>query len=107
MCQERNKAIITVWDKGIKIDLCMKSLIEWLNNKHITVACCCGHGRYPKTVVVKEGITVEDKSMPTGRKNIIVFREILSGRIIPRIKRFYVKDEEGFYYIPETIQGDI
>ena len=87
-----------------KIDECMKPLIRWLNNKHKTILSCCGHGKYPMTVIVKEGITIRDKSIPTGKKNIIVYREIISQKIIPRKKRFYKKDKQGYYYISETIK---
>jgi len=31
--------------------------------------------------------------------------EICSGKTIPRKKRFYKKDKEGFYYIPEVSGG--
>jgi len=74
-----------------KIDKCMLPIIEWLNTHNInTVACCCGHGIYPKTIIV------EEKDI----KNVTQYREIFSGRIIKRTKRFYKKDEEGYYYIP-------
>ena len=63
----------------------MRPFILWLNNKHITVASDCGHGRYPMTVIVKEG---EYGAL----RNKIVYREIFSQKIIPRVKRFYKKD---------------
>ena len=88
MCEAHNPRVI---------DKCMRPLISWLNKKHCTVACCCGHKRYSMTIVVKEGI-----DMPVGQKNKIVYREILSQKIIPRKRRFYIKDKEGYYYIPEV-----
>lgn len=78
-----------------RIDPCMKILVSWLRNKHIPVACCCGHGRYHTTVVIKEG-------EPELLKNKIVFREIFSGRIIPRKRNFYRRDSFGYYFIPEV-----
>lgn len=78
-----------------RIDPCIRPLIKWLNDKHITVASCCGHGRYPMTIVIKEG-------EPGILKNKIIYREIISQKIIPRIKRFYRRDPEGYYYIPEV-----
>ena len=75
-----------------RLDKCMRPIIQWLKNKHIPVACCCGHGKYPITIVVKEG-----------RNGKIVYVEIFSQIIIPRTKRFYKRDKQGYYYIPETI----
>ena len=85
-----------------RIDKCIKPLVEWLKNKHQPVASCCGHGKYPLTIVVKEGITIKDKSYPTGIKPVIVYREIISQTIIPRTRNFYKRDSEGYYYIPEV-----
>jgi hypothetical protein len=39
-----------------RIDPCMRWKIEALKGYLIfnkTVACCCGHGKYPETIVVK------------------------------------------------------
>ena len=76
---------------GQRIDKCMKSIISILNtdSKMQTLACCCGHGRYPMTIVAKiRGSNVE----------------IFSGKTIPREKKFYKRDPQGFYHIPETIE---
>jgi len=80
------------------IDDCMKKIIKWLGDKHTTVACCCGHGRYPMTIVVKEGFK-------DGLKREIVHREIFSQKIISRKKKFYKKDKKGYYYIPEVSEA--
>lgn len=82
------------WGKT-RIDPCMRKLIKWLNNKHITVACCCGHGKYPMTIVVKEGIK-------DGLKNKIIYREIISGIEFKPRRFIYKKDSDGYYYIPEV-----
>jgi len=79
-----------------RIDECIRPFIKWLKNKHIPVASCCGHGKYPLTVIVKEGV-----DMPVGQKNRIVYREIISQKIIPRTRNFYKRDKQGYYYIPE------
>lgn len=94
MCQKRNSARLIGW-KGevIKVDACMKNLIVVVNKPHYrTLACCCGHGRYNMSIVVQ----VED-----GR--II---EIMSMKEIPRKKKFYKKDKDGYFYIPETQEGE-
>lgn len=56
------------------------------------LASCCGHNRYPKTIVVRFRA---DKGF--------VF-EYFSGVIIPRKRRFYKRDKEGYYFIPEVIR---
>jgi hypothetical protein len=68
----------------------MKAEIEALKKQGENVlACCCGHGRYPKTIVVKTcGYCIE----------------YFSGVMLPRLKRFYRRDALGFYYIPEISQ---
>lgn len=80
--------------KGLhnRIDPCMKPLIKWLKMKGFqTVASCCGHSKYPMTVVVKS-ITCER------------YYELFSGKNIPRKRKFYVKDKQGYYSIPEVIK---
>ncbi len=54
-----------------------------------TLGSCCGHGKYPRTIGVKHD-----------RQNI----DLQSGTLIPRIRRFYRKDPEGMYYIPEVMR---
>jgi len=73
------------------IDPCMKEFIRSLNMFPgiKTVSCCCGHGKYPMTIVV------EDHGM---------FWDLVSGELIPRKKKFYKKDKQGVYYIPEVIR---
>lgn len=75
-------------NSGRRIDPCMKNIIYWLQINGIkTLACCCGHGKYPPSIVV----------------NISYPFEIFSYKNIPRKTRFYKKDEDGYYYIPEAI----
>lgn len=73
-----------------RIDTCMKKEIKELNEAGIvTLSCCCGHGKYPKTVVVKH----QGTKMPW---------EYFSKQYILRKKKFYKKDKQGYYYIPEV-----
>lgn len=70
----------------------MKIFIDNLNGSGVkTYASCCGHGKYDITVVVMEA--------GTG-----YFRDLFTNAIIPRKKRFYKKDEQGYYYIPEVLE---
>lgn len=76
-----------------EIDECMRTFILLLNlylgGEHKTVSCCCGHNRYPMTLLIRG-----DKDGP------IV--DICSGEIVPRKRNFYKKDKKGYYYIPEV-----
>gem|GEM_PF-1410826 len=74
-----------------RIDSCIRHLMTHLNRlpNFPTVSSCCGHGVYPLTIVIKNEVTGE-------------FWELLSGRRIPRKQRFYVRDRQGRYYIPEV-----
>ena len=78
-----------------RIDPCMRELIfnlkVLLMKGNNLVACCCGHGKYPMTIVIK------------GFKGVIF--DLVSNKEIPRTRRFYKKDSEGYYYIPETIEA--
>lgn len=93
------------WSKhgDTRIDPCMREFVKWLGNKHTTILSCCGHGKYPMSVIVKEYETV-------GIKRFIIFKEIFSGIVLrvkedplkPDPKKFYKRDKEGYYYIPEV-----
>ena len=84
-----------------KIDKCMKILIQMLN-KYLKddikiIACCCGHNKYPMSIIAEQSYA-----------NGELFRwDICSDTLIPRKKRFYVKDGvkdgQSYYYIPETV----
>jgi hypothetical protein len=70
----------------------MKYKIEELNKRgEKTLACCCGHGQYPATIIVPKKIDGKD-----------VGYELYSRTIIPRKRNFYKKDKKGFYYLPEV-----
>jgi hypothetical protein len=78
-----------------EIDECMVKFIETLNFIlepifYTPVACCCGHSKYPMTVILKD--------------NKGFCFDLISGKTIPRKKKFYKKDDEGYYYIPEVVK---
>ena len=74
-----------------KIDECMKEEIKQLNKEGmITLSCCCGHGKYPKTIIAIHPLN----NMPY---------EIHTKKYLPRKKKFYKKDKDGYYFIPETV----
>jgi len=76
-----------------KIDKCMKPILGVLESyakNYKVLACCCGHGKYPMTIVFNAGY---------GNW------ELFSDEEIPRKKRFYLKDKDGYYFIPEAIKN--
>lgn len=76
------------------MDKCMVGFIENLNMfKHPEIAilaCCCGHSKYPMTIIINARHGIYD---------------LVSGKMIPRKRRFYKRDKQGYYYIPETLEG--
>ena len=86
MCKQHNPR---------KIDKCMVNLINYINrNSNIRIlATCCGHDRYKMSIIVKE-IPYLERAL-----------EICSNKTIHRKKRFYKKDKQGYYYIPEVENG--
>ena len=76
-----------------RIDPCMKNLIKGINGvidceMFCVMACCCGHGKYPMTIIIN-GV---------GER----YFDLISGKEISRKKKFYKKDKQGIYYIPEV-----
>lgn len=71
----------------------MKILVKYLKlyliGGYVPVASCCGHGKYPSTLLIKSNGVVID---------------FFSGNIIPRKRNFYKKDKQGYYFIPETLK---
>ena len=70
------------WNKwgDTRIDPCMREKIVLLNKRGIkTLACCCGHGIYPETIMIKQ----DDKNVVKLNSSI--------GIIIPRKRRRYLE----------------
>jgi hypothetical protein len=76
-----------------RIDPCMRKAIEILSQglkEHLIIkACCCGHKKYPMTIVIEN--TDLDWTF-----------ELFSGVTIPRKRKFYIRDKKGIYHIPEV-----
>jgi len=90
MCEKTNFKT-----SNTRIDKCMRNLINQLNMHIKTYACCCGHGRYPMTIVCGYG----------GDGKVMYRYDLMSGIEIPRTRRFYKRDKDGYYYIPEVINA--
>lgn len=93
MCHKRNSTEIPYGNQAnrfAKVDDCIaKEIIKLNKSSNTTISSCCGHGIYKKTIVIltKDGKTRIEK---------------FSKKIIPRKRRFYIKDKRGYYYIPEV-----
>lgn len=93
MCNSRNSTKIDIQGKKVKLDRCFTVLITILNTKgYKTLACCCGHTRYFPTIVVE---FKDENNQPYAF-------ELLNCVRIPRKRKFYKKDKQGYYYIPEV-----
>ena len=96
VCKERSSVVgivlINKKFKHIRVDKCIRHLPTVLSvYGFYVVACCCGHGRYPLTVVCKNEA-----------KELNNYFDLISGKDIPRRKRFYKRDKDGYFYIPEV-----
>jgi hypothetical protein len=70
-----------------RIDPCMRVEVASLELQGFFVrACCCGHGRYNKTIVIESAYIYE----------------YYSKKMIERTKRFYKRDKQGVFFIPEV-----
>ena len=88
MCDKRSSVSRIIRGKAVRLDSCIADKILEMNERlFLTVGSCCGHGRYPETIVLK------NRNGEASEYNAWVE--------IPRSRRFYVSDAEGFYYIPE------
>jgi len=75
-----------------RIDKCLIKEIEEINEIGLyrTILSCCGHNKYAKTIVVKE--------RSTGR----ILEYFTKIELKPKKRnRYYKRDPEGYYYIPE------
>lgn len=85
-----------------RIDKCLRERIEYINKDfpYKTIASCCGHYKYKETIIVK----VITKGFPKGF--IFEFNSLI--KLTPRKhNRYYKKDVEGYYYVPELINGEL
>lgn len=75
-------------------DKCLIETLQTINTKTTlkTLASCCGHDKYPKTIVVKDA-------------DGIIY-EMYSGVLLGKRKRnrYYKTDEDKYYYIPEVVE---
>ena len=66
---------------------------EWIQN-YQSIMSCCGHGKYPKTFIVRNRATRHVFDWYSG------IDLTKSGRARKK-QPYYKKDTEGYYFIPE------
>ena len=94
MCKKRNSTEVPYKNQSghnAKVDNCLVGELISINLsvRYKSISSCCGHGKYPKTIIVKD-------------KKGLIF-ELHSKIVIPRKRRFYIKNKEnGLYHIPEV-----
>jgi hypothetical protein len=79
-----------------RIDKCMKNICNFID-KHTEWKCigsCCGHKKYNPSILVQH---------PAYKGRFAL--EIFSRIPIQRKRRFYKRDKQGYYYIPEVIDA--
>lgn len=78
-----------------RVDPCLRTKIDEMQEiGYDTLACCCGHGKYTETVVYRDVDGTIYATFNNGFLNASI--------TILRKKRFYVRDSEGVFYIPEV-----
>lgn len=79
---------------GVRIDTCMDHVIDKINitTEFKTLLCCCGHGKYPPTIVVLN---------PQTNEVFEYFSQKFLSQGIRSQKKYYKKDKQGYYYLPE------
>lgn len=88
MCVKRSSVNAYLHGRLVRVDACIRLEIEELNRQgFMTVGSCCGHGIYPKTILIKRR-----------GQTILLNPET----VIPRTRNLYRKDDDGYYFIPEA-----
>ena len=79
-----------------RIDPCLVVDIKLINAWGFfrTLSSCCGHGKYPETIIV-----IDKKNQNVFEFNSYTFL----GKGKRKGNRYYKKDIEGFYFIPEVM----
>ena len=110
MCKKRNSVrihikgrtdrvvdkMVKIKDRTVRVDSCLKLIIQYLNELgYRTVASCCGHGIYKPTILI---LSWNIKNNKTYWNHVYDF---FTDIVLHKTKKFYKKDAEGFYYIPE------
>lgn len=91
---KRNNVVLVIGGgktaKKFRCDGAIRQMLYVLNLHGVhTVGSCCGHGRYPLSIIYNAGLGE--------------YYELMSGQRIMRTRNFYKKDKDGFFYVPEAL----
>lgn len=93
-CRGQFKEVI-IDGKSISIDECIADKVKELNNgNYRTIGSCCGHGKYPPTIILQARYE-KQRCTSFGEKPLRY--EYYSGKIVNRKSRFFKIDENGDY----------
>lgn len=83
------------------VDPEIEEIVNFINeNSEVrTLASCCGHGKYPPSIVL---LYKSDNVVLEWYSQTKLSRFYKNGHVR---KRWYKRDVEGYYYIPEVIQN--
>ena len=98
MCNSELTFMDELGPHGRYVDACMEDIIRLLRkNGTETIASCCGHGVYPRTIVyrARNGNAIEYYTRTT----------LLDKKGNPKKRKFYAKDAMGIYHIPEVVNA--
>ena len=69
MCEQGNTKLMLINGKHRNIDSCIYDLVKLLNeNYKPTIACCCGHGKQPASIVFKDKTEIRIMTFKQSRK---------------------------------------
>ena len=85
-----------------RIDPCLHELLDGIRQSHNglfkTIMSCCGHGKYPTTVIVQNKSSGSVFEWFSGIN-------LFSSNRAKRRRSYYKKDTDGYYFIPEVSQN--
>lgn len=93
---DKNKVCKKLPYSNPRIDSCLQDEIIEINRSidMKTIASCCGHGKYPKSIII---------IFFHSHRVFELFSEVFLGLRKRKGNRYYKKDAKGFYFIPEVI----
>lgn len=77
MCKWGQTKILKINNIERNIDICIFNLVKLLNKKYkTTIACCCGHGKQPSSIVFEDKTEIRIMSFKQARKVDKLFYKI-------------------------------
>lgn len=80
-----------------RIDSCLVNIVQDINleGQLKTILSCCGHDKYPATIIVRN-------------KKGEIFEFFTRKKLIKQKRhRYYKRDVEGYYFVPQLYDGNV